>query len=212
MKIAAINCNHFTGEKSKAGKVKTAASAAAVALAVAAPVKEADAQILYPVPPAAMYQYYVPSAGLNVNVPNCFIYGDMENFDYNKSMKEVFTEIDSGKNPNRELSVNEVLRRERNNWNMFNLYPMNVNQMELIAARFNILSNLYNEEGSNPKTISYSEYKTIMNDYMRAKNVRDFFMLMNILSHPSYRRPMVPTPPQRPVHPYPQQHPPYRHR
>lgn len=184
----------FAGENSKTNKMKTAAGAAALALAAAVPSQEAEAQAFYPyyVPPVP-HTYYMPAPRPTVKVPECFVYGDMENFDYEKSMSEVFSEIDSQVDENREISVNEVVRMERKNWNMNNIYPYSTAQMERTARNFKMLSEVYNEQGSNPNTISYKEYKAIMNDYMTSKNVSEFLMLLQF-----FTRPNRPCPP--PVH------------
>lgn len=180
----------FAGENSKANKMKTAAGAAALALAAAVP-QEADAQAFYPyyVPPVP-YTYYVPAPRPTMKVPDCFVYGDMENFDYDKSMSQVFSEIDSQVDENREISVNEVVKAERKNWNMNNIYPFNSAQMQRTARNFKMLSEIYNESGSNPNTISYKEYKAIMKDYMDSKNAADFLMLLQLLTMPNRPCPM----------------------
>lgn len=208
MKVAGIRSYsmvNFAGQNAnkKANTAKTAAGAAMIAFAVAAPAQEADAQIFYPpVPP--VHRYYVPASPVGVTVPECFVYGDMENYDYEKSMNQVFSEIDAQVNPNRELSVNEVVKMERKNWNLNNFNPYNAAQMERTAAQFRSLSEIYNEKDSNPKTISYSEYKTIMKDYMQTKKVTDFMMLMELLTRPRRHCPIhgphVPLPPPNQHH------------
>lgn len=208
MKVSAIRSyshTHFAGEGSgkKANAAKTAAGAAMIALAAAVPAEEANAQYFYPyVPP--VHQYYVPRSMPSLSVPECFVYGDLDNFDYDKSMNQVFSEIDKQVESNRELSVNEVVKMERKNWNLNNYTPYNTAQMERTAQRFNMLSEVYNEQGSNPKTISYSEYKSIMSDYMRSKNTADLMMLMQLLIGP--RRPCPIHGPHVPPPPPPHHH------
>ncbi len=206
MKVSAIRSYtpvSFAGnEKSKkANAAKTAAGAAMIALATAMPAQEADAQIFYPYVPPTHY-YYVPRPMTTMSVPNCFIDGDMQNFEYDKSMNQVFSEIDAKVDANRELSVNEVVKAERDNWHLYNYYPYNSTNMRNTARQFKLLSEVYNEKGSNPKTISYSEYKKIMNDYMDQQNVTSFFMLMDLLSRPRYRHchPYMTPPPPPPHH------------
>lgn len=199
MKISGIRSyspTSFNGENSskKANAAKTAAGAAMIAMATAIPAQEADAQIYYPYVPHSHY-YYVPTVP-SMSVPECFVYGDMENYDYDKSMNQVFSEVDGKVAENRELSLNEVVQTEKDNWNMNNLYPFNSRQRRRTIDQFKTLSELYNERGSNPKTISYSEYKKIMNDYMKEKNVANFMILMDLLTRPRphYHRHLPPPP------------------
>lgn len=120
MRISAIKSYqtnpHFNGEGSnKTNRLKNAAGAAAIALASVVPAEEADAQIFYPpiYPPTYItVPPLVTPNTLNLNpVPNCFIVGDNGNVDYNKSMREVFNELDT--NENGAISANEVVRTER---------------------------------------------------------------------------------------------------
>lgn len=185
MRITAISYQtnpHFTGERKN--KLKTAAGAAAIALATAAPMAEADAQIdyyrpIYPYP----YYNYVPAPAA-ASVPDCFVVGDMKNYDLNKSMREVYEEIDGNGNENGVISAKEVVRTERKNWNLNNMYPYTTAQMQKTEAEFKVLSELYNEEDSDPNTINYREYKDIMNDYMEVKNTNNFINLMEIFAVP----------------------------
>ena len=209
MKIASINTYqtkpHFAGENSKTNKLKNAAGAAVVALAVAAPMEKADAQIYFYPPPVTPYTVVVPQPVVT-SVPDCFVVGDMSNFSYNKSMGQVFGELDADRNG--EISANEVVRTQRNNWNMNNIYPYNNYQMNSDAAEFNAVSRLYNDERTNPNTMNYSEYRAVMNDYMKVKNVNTFVNLMRLLIGPAYCPPPhyhvhpVPPPPPRHHHHY----------
>ena len=203
MKITAINnyqtSPNFMGEKKN--KLKNAAGAAAIAMAVAVPVEKADAQVFY-YPPVNPYTVVVPSPVIN-SVPDCFVVGDMSNFNINKSMGQVFQELD--KNQNGEISAKEVVIAQRNNWNLNNIYPYNKYQMNSDAAEFRAISNLYDDENSNPETMNYGEYRAAMNDYMKAKNVNAFINLMRLFALPG----AVCPPPHIHVHPIPT--PPPRH-
>lgn len=175
MKISAVkNYIHFSGEQiePKKNKLKTAAQTAAMALATAIPAQEADAQFIYP--------YYHPA--VVVNVPDCFIAGNMYNPDINKNMKEVFNEIDI--NENDAISAGEVINTEKNNWNKYSIYPYTTTQAIITKNQFEVLSALYNEDGSNPETINFREYRTIMKDYMINKNINNFYNLMQFLALP----------------------------
>lgn len=203
MKITAINnyqtSPNFMGEKKN--KLKNAAGAAAIAMAVAVPVEKVDAQVFY-YPPVNPYTVVVPSPVIN-SVPDCFVVGDMSNFNINKSMGQVFQELD--KNQNGEISAKEVVIAQRNNWNLNNIYPYNKYQMNNDAAEFRTISNLYDDENSNPETMNYGEYRAAMNDYMKAKNVNAFINLMRLFALPG----AVCPPPHIHVHPIPT--PPPRH-
>ena len=208
MRIAPVNNYqtrpNFAGESKKNNnKLKNAAGAAVVALAVAAPMQKADAQIYFRQPPVIPYTVVVPEPVITT-VPDCFVLGDMNNFSYNKSMGQVFNELDADESG--EISANEVIRAERNNWNLSNIYPYNNYQMNRDATEFNIVSKLYNEDNSNPNTMSYSEYRAAMNDYMKMKNVNTFINLMRLFVAPSY----CPTPHYH-VHPVVPPPPPHHH-
>ncbi len=216
MRISAIKSYqtnpHFNGEGSnKTNRLKNAAGAAAIALASVVPAEEADAQIFYPpiYPPTYItVPPLVTPNTLNLNpVPNCFIVGDNGNVDYNKSMREVFNELDT--NENGAISANEVVRTERKNWNRYNIYyPFTPAQEQQTSAKFNALSEAYNEEDSNPNTINYNEYKAIMNDYMEAKQVSDFIKLFTLPGimypppppHHHHRHDVPPPPPHHRHH------------
>lgn len=195
MRISKIGYNYtpnFSGEHSGSKKksIKNTVGAAAVALAAAVPSAEADAQYFVPIPPQSYYYYYnaVPTP---VSVPNCFIYGDVSNFDTEKTMYDVFSEIDSKINENDVISMGEVVGMERDNWNKTHFYPYQNYQMQSTANNFRMLSNMFNEENSNPNTINFREYKKIMNAYMESKNMANFIDLMRILTIP---RPICPPP------------------
>lgn len=197
MKISAINSTpriQFNGEKSKkANGMKTAAGAAMIALATAVPSQEANAQYYVPVYPRV--QYIVPTP--TMNIPNCFVYGDINYEDYEKTMPDVFAEIDSQINENGQISVNEVVSLEENNWNSTQMYPMTRAQKQNTANLVKNLSRQYNDRGSNPNTINYNEYKKIMNAYMQSKNIANFFNLLQIFATPYYH---IPCPPHPPIH------------
>lgn len=206
MKISAINNFSrpaFQGDRSgKKNAVKNAAGAAVIAIAAAVPAQEAKAQ--YYIPSAPPIYYYNPTPVMRV--PKCFVYGDINNEDYEKSMSDVFSEIDGEIRENGQISVNEVVRLEENNWNSTKLTPMSRSQKNSIANLVKSLSRKYNEYGSNPNTINYSEYKEIMSDYMESKNISDFVNLLRIFSYPHYYHPHryhhpVPPPPLHPHRP-----------
>lgn len=205
MKVLGIKSSspiQFTGDKSKkANSAKTAAGAAMIALATAMPAQEADAQYYYYYPYVPHTYYYIPTPQ-RMQVPNCFIDGDMQNLEYDKSLNQVFSEIDAKVDPNRELSVNEVVQAEKDNWHLYNYYPYNSANMRRTVNQFKYLSEVYNEKGSNPKTISYSEYKSIMKDYMAARNITNFIMLMDLLSRPRYHYHQCPPSPPHHRHRY----------
>lgn len=180
MRISAIQNyqtnNYFLGEKKN--KLKNAAGAAAIALATAAPINDANAQYYYYTPPLALNPpttIYSPA-----NVPDCFIIGDLQTFNEEKSMKQVFDEIDSNGNSNGTISANEVIRTDKNNKTRYNVYPYNIYtqyQSQYTRNLFQTLSQTYNEEDSNPNTINFNEYKAIMEDYLEAKHVTNFIDL-----------------------------------
>lgn len=181
-KIGVSSTPQFTGEKSDKTKkaLRNTAGAAAIAVAAALPTEKADAQYYIPPPPIGYYYNYQP----NVEVPSCFIYGDINNFDYGKTLDETFSEVDSKINENGVITAKEVVAAERDNWNATHLYPYNVYQQKVTLNNFNVLSRLFNEDDSNPQTINYSEYRKIMQAYMEAKNVNTFFNLLRILTVP----------------------------
>ncbi len=176
MKILPVSQINFNGEKKN--KLKNIAGSTAIALAVAVPAQKSDAQIIHP------HVYPYVTAPIVSNVPDCFVVGDMRDFDINKSMRKVFDEIDANGNRNNEISAHEVVATESQNWNLTNLMPYNALQMQRALAQFNRLSYLYNEKGSDPNTINYSEYKAIMNDYMKVRNVNNFLNLMRLFTIP----------------------------
>ena len=62
--------------------MRNTAGAAAIAIASAMPMEKADAQYFVPpppIPPITYYQGYIPQTAYDV--PDCFIYGDVRNFD-----------------------------------------------------------------------------------------------------------------------------------
>ncbi len=210
MKISAINYQtypqqNFNGEKTK-NKLKNAAGAAAIAIAASAPMAEAEAQYFVPYTP---YYYNYVQKPTVTKIPNCFIIGDITNSDSDdKSMSQVFNEIDRNGNSNGVISAKEVMLTEQKNWNETNLYPYTDEQMADDAIQFNTISKMYNENGSDPATMNYREYKSAMNDYMENKNVDTFIDLMQILTIPylytppyyyypvpHYHRPYGPPPP-----------------
>lgn len=185
-KIGVTPNQSFSGEKSEKAKktLKNTAGAAAVALATAMPMQKADAQIYYPqypiIPPTSYYYNVQPS----ISVPDCFVYGDINNFDYNKTLGETFADIDSKVNENGVITAAEVVAAERDNWNATHLYPYNTFQRNQTLRNFNILSEMFNHDESNPRSINYNEYKDIMKTYMQERNVTNFFNLLRILTIP----------------------------
>lgn len=204
--IGVSNSPQFTGEKTKKN-LRNTAGAAAIALATAFPAEKADAQIFYPVPNPHLHGYYQP---VPVSyIPDCFIYGDINNFDYNKTLEQTFDEIDAKGNGNGVLTMNEVVAAERDNWNATHLQPYDIYQRNKTAQSFNLLSNMYNEENSSSKSINFKEYKKIMQAYMEAKNVNTLFNLLRMLTiprivcpppHPHHHNNHPAPPPQRPRH------------
>lgn len=197
MKISAINYQtnpHFTSERKKSNKLKTAAGAAAIALATAAPASQAEAQFY--TPPVYPYAYYVPTPTITT-VPKCFVVGDMRNQTEDKSMRQVFDEIDDNGNGNGVISAKEVVRTERNNWNLNNLTPYTGTQMHNAEKNFNALSKAYNEDDSDPYTLNYNEYKAIMNDYMESSDADNLLDLMELLI---LQNMLTPPPPHRHDH------------
>ena len=158
MRISAIqnyqSNKSFLGEKKN--KLKNAAGAAAIALATTAPITDAKAQYYYIPPITPITTTYIPGT-----VPDCFVIGDLKNFNGEKSQKQIFNEIDDNGNSNGTISVNEVLRTDQNNKIRFNT-PYNQYDIQRIKNQFKVLSETYNEEDSNPNTINYNEYKEIM--------------------------------------------------
>ena len=132
------------------------------------------------------------------------MYGDVTDFDYDKSLAQTFNDIDSKGKRNGSLSVNEVIAADRDNWNATHLYPYNAYQMNRTVNNFNVVSAMYNEEGSNPNTINFREYKKIMQDYMKARNINSFFNLLRIITVPR-----IVCPPPHHHHPAPP--PPHHH-
>ncbi len=206
MKVSAINTMqrvYFNGEstnsKKNLGALKNTAGAAMIALAAAVPAQEADAQYFVPVYPHV--HYYVPMP--EMKVPNCFVYGDVTNENYEKTMPDVFTEIDREIYKNGQISVNEVVSLEEYNHNSTAPYPMSRAEKLKIANLVKSLSRKYNESDSNPNTINYNEYSEIMSDYMKSKNAANFMNLLQILVNPYYYG----------IHPYyPHRHlPPHHH-
>ena len=160
MRISAINYQTqpvFTGEKSTKQKLKNAAGAAAIALAAMAPAAEAEAQ--YPIFP---YSTYI-QVSHRVKVPSSFKYGDARNVQVSKSREDRFAELD--KNSNGILSENEVVTTEISNWNAFNPMMATTSMVYQWRNQFRQVSQNYNEDGSNPNTITYNEYEAIMDDY-----------------------------------------------
>ena len=111
MKNSAINYQtypqqNFNGEKTK-NKLKNAAGAAAIAIAASAPMAEAEAQYFVPYTP---YYYNYVQKPTVTKIPNCFIIGDITNSDSDdKSMSQVFNEIDRNGNSNGVISAKEVI-------------------------------------------------------------------------------------------------------
>lgn len=169
MRITAIQNYHtnpnFYGDNKKSNKLRNAAGAAAIALATVIPAEEAEAQIYYP----PINYITVPVTNTKMyNVPDCFKKGDKEYPNPNKTKKEIFNELDI--NGNGALSAKEVVNIEQNNWNKYMKYiPFSQKQLEYTARQFNLLSEKYNEDNSNPNTINYNEYKAIMDDYEEAE-------------------------------------------
>ena len=199
MKVSAVNrfsTLNFNGEGSrKTNKVRNAAGAAMIALATTVPADEANAQLYRPLPPPPTYfHYYVPAPVMNI--PGCFIVGDNTVENYEKTMQDVFNEVDRAIDENGELSVNEIVSVEANNRMTVGLAPMTRQEKVRKANLVKDLAKKYNQTGSNPNTIDFSEYQKIMNDYMQSKNIADFMNLLQIWTnsqyHYRYHRPLPP--------------------
>ena len=197
MRISAIDYQtnpHFAGEDKKSSKLKTAAGAAAIALATAVPATQAEAQFY--TPPVYPYTYYVPTPTITT-VPKCFVLGDMRNQTEDKSMRQVFDEIDENGNGNGVISANEVVKTERRNWNLNNLTPYTGAQMQRAEKNFIALSKAYNEDDSDPYTINYNEYKAIMDNYLESSEADNLLDLMELLI---LQNMLTPPPPPPPIH------------
>lgn len=160
MRISPINHQTkpvFTGENSVKKKLKNTAGAAAIALAAMTPSAEVDAQ--YPIYP---YNTYIQVSN-RVKVPSCFKYGDARNVQVSKSREERFAEID--KNENGILSENEVVNTEIINWNAFKPIRATAAMVYQWQHRYRTVSQIYNQDDSNPNTINFEEYNSIMDDY-----------------------------------------------
>lgn len=168
MRISAIQNyqrnNNFLGEKKN--KLKNIAGATAIAIAASAPVS-ADAQFYYYTPTVPLN----PTAKINApgTIPDCFILGDLKTYNEQKTMRQVFDEIDE--NESGTLSVNEVIKKDRENKLRYNAV-YNQYQLQRTKNQFQILSEAYNEEDSNPNTINFNEYKSIMEDYLDTEQIK----------------------------------------
>lgn len=203
MRITAIQNYHtnpnFYGDNKKSNKLKNAAGAAAIALATAIPAEEAKAQIYYP----PMNYITVPVTNTPMyNIPDCFQTGDKNNINPNKTKKEIFNELDI--NENGTLSAQEVVNIEQNNWNKYMTYfPFSQKQVDYTARQFNLLSEEYNEDDSNPNTINYNEYKAIMDDYEEAQKNTIYMpiavpgVIYPTIPHHHHHRHDAPPPPHR---------------
>lgn len=206
MRVSAIQNyqrnTYFAGEKKD--KLKNAAGAAALAIATAAPMANANAQYYYTPPLVLPPPTTIQRPG---SVPDCFIIGDLKTFNGAKSMKQVFNEIDANGNENGTISANEVIRTDRNNKIRYNVYPYNVYtqyQSQQTRNQFQSLSEAYNEEGSNPNTINYNEYKAIMEDFLDTKEITNF---IDLFSTPGIIYPLPPL-----YDPFRHDGPPHHHR
>ena len=188
MKIGAVSYQtkpnyHFTGENSKKNNsLKNTAGAAALALAAAMPIEDADAQIYFPPPIYPPVTYTMPSTP--VTIPKCFIYGDTKYSTTDKTLRDAFSEIDSNGNENGVISAREVIRTERNNWNRENYSPFTTAQMRAVEEQFNTISEIYNEDNSDPSTMNFREYKAVMKDYSEEKTNKKIDEFINILTLP----------------------------
>lgn len=185
----------FQGENSTKHKLKNAVGAAAIALAAMTPATEAEAQ--YPI-----YPYSTSIMVSNrVKVPSCFKYGDARNIQTSKTREERFNEID--KNANGLLSENEVINTEIINWNSFNPMKATISMVYTWQNLFRRVSQNYNQEDSNPRTINYDEFNEIMDEYDSQ------FVEPEVIapSFPVYPYPYIYTP----LPPPPHHHKPYHH-
>ncbi len=210
MKISAVTYQtnpYFAGNDKKPNKLKTAAGAAAIALATAAPMAESEAQII-PYTPTFIYETYTTTPNA-INTPKCFVVGDITvNPDKNKTLRETFDEIDT--NGNGVLSAKEVVNTERANWNEENLTPYTNAQARHTQKRFNDLAEVYNQNKSNPNTINYNEYKAIMKDYNESNDFVPLYTYPYIYTLPPlYYRPYYYHRPH--IHHVPPPPPPHHH-
>lgn len=206
MRITAIQNYHtnpnFYGDKKKSNKLKNAAGVATIAIATTIPAEESKAQIYYP----TINYITVPVSNTQMyKVPNCFITGNKENPNPNKTKKEIFDELDI--NGNGALSANEVVNTEQNNWNKYMQYiPFSQKQVDYTARQFNLLSEQYNEDDSNPNTINYNEYKSIMDDYEEIQKNTIYMpvavpgIIYPTIPHHHHHRHDAPPPPHRRHH------------
>ena len=81
--------------------------------------------------------------------------------------------------------------------------PFSEKQVEYTARQFNILSEEYNEDNSNPNTINYDEYKAIMNDYEESQKNTIYMpvavpgVIYPTIPHHHHHRHDAPPPPHR---------------
>lgn len=194
MKISAINSQTkpvFTGERSNKDKLKNTAGAAAIALAALVPAQESQAQfVTYP------GIYYTEVYTPKTIVPSCFLNGDSRHIKMNKTRADIFSELDANKSGT--ISLNETLKTDMRNWNLNNIIPYTNIQLQQAKNRFNTLSIMYNEENSNPETINFNEYNTIMDNYFEERGVNNF---VPVYPYPLYV-PFLP-PPHHHHHPAP---------
>lgn len=207
MRVGAISFQtnqKFTGENKKNNTLRNTAGAAAIALATAMPIEKADAQIYYPPPVYPIYPTY-PVYSYNIltqpltTIPLCFAHGDTKN-EASKTFREMFDEIDANGNENGVISSNEVVRTERNNWNRENLKPFTSAQMKQTEKQFKELSKIYNEDNSDPNTMNFREYRSVMKDYVDNGPTENVRQILNILTTPYMYGPIVPPPPKKHHH------------
>ena len=72
------------------------------------------------------------------------------------------------------------------------IYDPSDDELAALRLKAHKLSKMYNEDGSDPNTMNYREFKNVMNTYMNNKNVDKFVDLMRVLTIPYYTLPPLP--------------------
>ena len=102
-----------------------------------------------------------------INLPDCFVYGVSKT--ENKSPKKIFAEIDSLSKPDNQITSEEVILATRKLWKNThnNKEKMPIVEEYYAEDTFDRLARNYNKENSDPNTLDFDEYMTIMNDYKK---------------------------------------------
>ncbi len=103
-----------------------------------------------------------------VKLPDCFIYGIDKT--ENKTYEKIFSEIDNLAERDNKISAEEVVLATRKLWkNSHNGQKIPVIEEYYAEDTFDRLARNYNKKGSDNKTIDFSEYMAIMNDYKASR-------------------------------------------